>query len=138
MADYLKNFETHNDYNTYITGNDKILPNVSYCEDNNEVHYNPYIPTPQLPLVITQYEWEHGEGVITDRNGSLIVWDDPNERCLVVSGDLFMWYNINWDGPVRKVTVTEIDEDTTTFNVDGVDYVLYLFDLTPTPELLSD
>lgn len=43
MSEYLKLFETHNEYETYIGGQDVILPNVSYCEDNNEVHYNPYV-----------------------------------------------------------------------------------------------
>ena len=40
MGKYLKLFKTHSDY-----VNDRknlILPNVSYCEDNNEVHYNPW------------------------------------------------------------------------------------------------
>ena len=50
MADYLKNFETTEDYNTYINGNDVLKPNVSYCEDNNEVHYNP-IPPPETRVV---------------------------------------------------------------------------------------
>ena len=137
MADYLKNFETTAEYNTYINGNNILRPNVSYCEDNNGVYYNPIVPP--LPLIITQYEWDYGQGIITDRNGSLIVWDDPNEFGLVESGGLFMWYHINdWNGSIRKVTVTEIDENTTTFNVDGVDYVLYTYTLTPTPELLSD
>ena len=36
---YLKLFETHTEYQTYINSQDRILPNVSYCEDNNEVHY---------------------------------------------------------------------------------------------------
>jgi hypothetical protein len=45
MANYLKRFEYHSDYNTYITSNNKLLPNVSYCEDNNEVHYNKWIDT---------------------------------------------------------------------------------------------
>ena len=40
---YLKLFGTHSAYNTYITGQDKVLPNVSYCEDNNDVHYNPWV-----------------------------------------------------------------------------------------------
>ena len=37
MGDYLKLFETHSDYETYAEGGEMILPNVSYCEDNNEV-----------------------------------------------------------------------------------------------------
>ena len=42
MGKYLKLFEEHADYETYIKGQDVILPNVSYCEDNNCVHYNPW------------------------------------------------------------------------------------------------
>ena len=136
---YLKKFKTHIDYAAYINGSDKVLPNISYCENENEIHYNPYVPTPQLPLILTQYEWEYGEAVVTDRNGSLIEWENSfgtsNESYLVDSGGLFMWYHINWEGPTKKVTVTEIDEGTTTFNVDGVDYVLSFYELTPAPEL---
>ena len=44
MGDYLKLFETHSEYETYIGGQDVLLPNVSYCEDNNELHYNPIVP----------------------------------------------------------------------------------------------
>ena len=43
MAKYLKLFETHTNYETYINGNDAVRPNVSYCEDINDVHYNPYV-----------------------------------------------------------------------------------------------
>jgi hypothetical protein len=45
MSKYIKLFETHSDYNTYITGQDAILPNVSYCENENECHYNPWVET---------------------------------------------------------------------------------------------
>ena len=41
MGDYLKLFEKHSEYETYSSGN-MLKPNVSYCEDNNEVHYNPW------------------------------------------------------------------------------------------------
>lgn len=39
MADYLKQFNTTAEYNTYINGTPD-LPNVSLTLDNNEVHYN--------------------------------------------------------------------------------------------------
>lgn len=44
---YLKKFTNHSNYETYINGQDKILPNVSYCKNQNEVHYNP-LPDPML------------------------------------------------------------------------------------------
>lgn len=43
MNEHIKLFETHADYEEYINSQDKILPNVSLCEDQNELHYNPYI-----------------------------------------------------------------------------------------------
>ena len=52
MGSFLKKFETHSGYNTYITGQDVILPNVSYCEDNDDVHYN---PVPETRLIV-QYK----------------------------------------------------------------------------------
>ena len=42
MGKYLKLFETHAEYETY-SGGEMILPNVSYCEDDKDIHYNPYI-----------------------------------------------------------------------------------------------
>ena len=53
MGKYLKLFETHAEYESFIqTDYDK--PNVSYCEDNNEVHYNPI--EPPLPNNVIKYE----------------------------------------------------------------------------------
>ena len=41
MAKYLKLFDTHTEYAAYISGQDSVKPNVSYCKDNDDVHYNP-------------------------------------------------------------------------------------------------
>lgn len=38
---YLKKFNQHTDYETYMGSQDLIYPNVSYCVDRNEVHFNP-------------------------------------------------------------------------------------------------
>lgn len=48
MSKYLKKFDTHTEYESYI-GGEPLLPNVSICvdnEDKNHVHYNPLIPPP--------------------------------------------------------------------------------------------
>ena len=37
---YLKKFNTHAEYELATLD----LPNVSYCVDNNDIHYNPYDP----------------------------------------------------------------------------------------------
>ena len=50
MGDYLKLFEKHSEYETY-SGGEMLKPNVSYCEDNNEVHYNPWVD----PKLVCKY-----------------------------------------------------------------------------------
>ena len=44
MSKYLKLFRRHSDYTTFIGGGGEsefILPNVSHCIEENDVHYNP-------------------------------------------------------------------------------------------------
>ena len=50
MKEYITLFDTHSDYETYINGQNKTLPNVSYCIDNNDVHYNP-----QLSYIVAKF-----------------------------------------------------------------------------------
>ena len=40
MSKFLKLFNTHTEYEAYLRG-EMILPNVSYCKDIKNVHYNP-------------------------------------------------------------------------------------------------
>lgn len=49
MAIYLKKFENHTQYDAYINGSDAILPNVSICITEGDVHYNPSSPVPPTP-----------------------------------------------------------------------------------------
>ena len=43
MGKYIKTFDTHDEYETYIGGVEAMLPNVSYCKNINDVHYNPIV-----------------------------------------------------------------------------------------------
>ena len=48
---FLKKFSQHADYTSYMASNQKVFPNVSYCVDNNDVHYNPWTD----PRVIAKF-----------------------------------------------------------------------------------
>ncbi len=48
MSKYIKLFSTHTEYTSYIE-DDVLKPNISYCEDNHDVYYNPY------PRVIVKF-----------------------------------------------------------------------------------
>ena len=41
MSKYLKKFANHAAYQAYVTSQEAILPNVSYCVQQDEVHFNP-------------------------------------------------------------------------------------------------
>ncbi len=42
---YLKLFQDHSDYQGFVSGDTMEKPNVSHCIEENEVHYNPLVPT---------------------------------------------------------------------------------------------
>ena len=45
MSVYLKQFSTHSEYEAYIASEGKVLPNVSICTTEGDVHYNPWVET---------------------------------------------------------------------------------------------
>ena len=52
MSNYLKLFETTNEYTQYIEQGSPLLPNVSYTEDTLKVYYKPIIVPNELALLI--------------------------------------------------------------------------------------
>ena len=108
MGDYLKLFQTHAEYEAYITGSDKILPNVSYCEDNNDVHYNPWTD----PRVIAKFNVEN----VTE---PVMLYDADD----VIGTELFS--NIEIDGEEISISDLESDGGYYTFDTTGEHTVKY-------------
>ena len=50
--EYIKLFSAHTDYEDYIASTGAVLPNVSYCEDADDVHFNPEIQPPSYDYLI--------------------------------------------------------------------------------------
>ena len=48
MGKYLKLFENHTQYEAFTATTEFIKPNVSYCVQDNEVHYNPWVAETRL------------------------------------------------------------------------------------------
>ena len=51
MSKHLKKFSTHQQYDAYINGSGAILPNVSICTTEGDVHYNPYVEPVETRVV---------------------------------------------------------------------------------------
>lgn len=92
---YLKKFSKHSDYNTYINSQDRILPNVSYCENENEVHYNPWTWAEEY---LTFKALENGTFTFTPQNNNVISYSTDNGNTWiegnsvnVSEGDKVLW-----------------------------------------------
>lgn len=88
MGIYLKKFDNHTQYENYINGSDAILPNVSICTTEGDVHYNPYVDPCASEIVKTTYEWVEIGG---------IKWATKNVGALTETdyGQLFSWGGVN-------------------------------------------
>ena len=93
MGKYLKHFKTHSAYNTYINSQNKILPNVSYCEDNNEMHYNPWTD----PKLVCKYN----------------ITDISSETALRTENEQNMFKSMEIDGVLLDSLVTSYQFSTT-------------------------
>ena len=96
MGDYLKLFEKHSEYETY-SGGEMLKPNVSYCEDDNEVHYNPYVHDYSQDY-LTFVAKEAGTFTFTPKNNNAISYSTDNGESWIVgssvevnSGDRVLW-----------------------------------------------
>ena len=98
MFRFIKLFKKHSDYEEYINSDDKILPNVSLCgDDNNCVHYNP-IPHNYSQDYLTFVALENGTFTFTPKNSNVISYSTDNgenwtqgNSVTVSNGDKILW-----------------------------------------------
>ena len=119
MKKYIANFNNHTEYVTYINGNDKILPNVSYCEDNNEVHYNPWTD----PRVIAKFNVE-------DETEPVLLYGVDYG---IIASDSFS--KIEIDGEEISISELEGNDGYYTFDTTGEHTVKYTL---PDPEVIEN
>jgi hypothetical protein len=104
---YIKKFENHEEYEAFTGTSEFVLPNVSLCVNENEVHYNPSSPTPPTPshdyVEIGGIKWATmnvGAESITD-SGLYFQWGDTQgyTASQVGSGSgqkAFSWADYKW------------------------------------------
>ena len=77
MGKYLRKFDTHSEYEEYINSQDKLLPNVSYCEDQKELHYNKK-PHDYSQDYLTFVALEDGTFTFTPTSSNVISYSTDN------------------------------------------------------------
>ena len=96
---YLKGFNNHSEYEAYITSENKVLPNVSICVEEYDVHYMPLTCTPS-----TTYELVGEPSYPSEIEGSVSSFEMS-----------FNYRRIDIDGKCGE-TITE-GSDTVTVNI---------------------
>ena len=76
---YLKLFQTHEEYEAFVSGGTMMKPNVSHCVQENDVHYNP----------IEQLAYDCYWRPIVYQNNNLYILVDNMGRVLTSSNDYF-------------------------------------------------
>ena len=103
MGKYLRKFDTHSQYEMYINSQDKLLPNVSLCEDQKDLHYNkkPHdYSQDYLTFVIKTsgtfdiYPAEASNVYYSLNNGETWVDFSQGGTITVSAGDKLMWKGI--------------------------------------------
>ena len=98
IIEYLKLFSSHTDYEEYVTGGTMVKPNVSYCEDVKDVHYNPIIPHDYSQDYFATVALENGTITFTPTESNAISYSTDNGNTWVegnsvnvVNGDKVLW-----------------------------------------------
>lgn len=110
MGKYIKVFDTHSEYNTYISGQDAILPNVSCCKNENEVHYNPWVET----KLVCEYNISDISSATTLRTGYAQNMFKSMEIDGVVLDNLVTSYQFSTTG--KHIVKYELYDETTVGN----------------------
>ena len=72
MGKYIKVFDTHLEYESFKQSADYIEPNVSICTQDEDVHYNPYVPPSRVLTAVFHITDTAHPTSITYENG----WTD--------------------------------------------------------------
>ena len=105
MGKYIKKFDTHSDYEDFIETEDFIRPNVSYCVDNKDVHYN-------STQTLFALEIESGRFIsFYFQNGVLYAnTDDGSSALWVLDDDGVVVDNISYSIADRAPILAQINE----------------------------
>ena len=136
MGKFIKKFNTHSEYESFIQTDEFVKPNVSICVQENDVHYNPWTWAEEYLTFVAK---EDGTFSFTPQNSNVISYSTDNgttwtegNSVEVSNGDKVMWkgemtpsttYTSNWvNGVASSGTFVKNSAATwaNTFGVNGI------------------
>ena len=94
MKKYLTLFNSHAEYEQYVSGNFE-KPNVSHCVQEDDVHYNPYIKPFFCKLTLNNHSIVEIEGsgqltsAMTKEYSATCISAEIGELCTALAGNVF-------------------------------------------------
>ena len=151
---YINLFKTHASYEEKLNGGgvDISLPNVSYCEDVKDIHYNPYNTvefyvgditgtTPQTVKIYTDkttsVDVQVSEGNkwytyllpkdkgLCSINGNIRIWDDDIIKKVIVKANISYYHNTNLNAIISYTTKEAYFKGSDTSNVTDMSNMFY-------------
>lgn len=124
MTKYLKKFENHSLYTAFTQTADFVKPNVSLCEQENEVHYNP-----SVDYLICTYS-------VTADSKSVKIYNmnNPPYEFDIIPIGVEMFNSIEIDGTL--VDISELDSNNGKYTLQNGEHTV-LFELKD-PTILPD
>ena len=111
---YIKSFENHTEYETFTGTTEFILPNVSLCKQENEVHYSPVIKVTGVILDKSELSLNKGETetlvatvLPSDASNKNVIWSSSNESIATVDDNGLV--TAVGDSGNANITVTTVD-----------------------------
>ena len=111
---YIKTFENHTEYEVFTGTTEFILPNVSVCVNENEVHYNPHVKVSGVTLNKSTLNLSKGEtetlvATVLPSNASnkSVTWSSSNYSVATVSSNGLV--TAIGDSGNANITVTTVD-----------------------------
>ena len=110
MGKYLKLFQTHTEYEEYISGETAVLPNVSHCIQEAELHYNPIVET---RLIVTYN--------VTNASNPTLLYTYMSEEGITVDGAT-MFDKVEIDG--TEVSISDLDTAQGTYQLSSGEHTV--------------
>ena len=121
MKRYIRVFDNHSDYENYLNSGDMLLPNVSHCVTQDDVHYNPFVDYSTQYFTIESLVDNNDIRIIVNNNGNSSGWIGPVSYSLD-DGKTWTEYQSNQSGLTTYVVATVNAGEKVLFKGENIEY----------------
>lgn len=120
---YLKLFQSHSEYEDFVSGGTMEKPNVSHCIQENEVHYNPWFQDiKKINNYNTPFITSSSNNQFFNNPFTITMISSQNENSATVKTYNSDGWNETTSSPIETITATSNDGINWTCNLNSTYY----------------